>query len=240
MWAWTTVALAQDLTLEQARTRGVPDRHTALRDCDCVELVWNEDAGTARYVVEHAALREVRHDRGADGRHDLSFLLAGGDELLIERAPCAVTTPMASDYSVAFGVPLAGSAVEGACADTLGPLRSYLTPRFEALGVPDYGPLATLTASTRAGRLELPPSWAAERPMLGRCFGRTGEVVPGRVVVVGRLGGDGHLTRLRIEEVGPAEVIDGCVLERLGGVVGDPGRPQRVRVEVEWSPPPGP
>lgn len=237
MFGWAPPAVADDVTLVEARELGAPDSHTALAGCDCIALSWRRDSGEARFTVDRGSLQEIRHDVTEGGRHDLSLVLKDGTGFSLEQAPCAVSSRLANLYSTQFGVPVTGSGVGVSCVDAMAAIHRYQRPELVKFTSPTYSKIATLTVTASGeSQGDLLDLWSRERPWLGRCF-PAGSAV--HTVFSARVERDGTLSHLRVETAGPDPAVDTCLAGRVANLVATEGNKRRVLVDVGPGAAPG-
>jgi hypothetical protein len=239
MLLWAATAWSGTVTLVQAGSMGLPDRHTTDAVCDCVALEWNLIGEIQRLEVPRALVREVRHVQSTEGPRSVSLQLQDGSELLLEQAPCPIARSMAVDYSMRLEVPLTGDGVDALCTDVVQNLVDYLTPHFVPFVAPDYGQMAVLEVTDGAGRADVEANqhWSEQVPYLGRCFRDVS--APREVELSGRFDRDG-MSRLRPLRPTPTDPTALCVAENLEMGAFEGAHKRRIKVRVGWEKDPSP
>jgi len=229
----------QAIDVTEAAALGMPRLHEPFVDCQCVGMTWS--AGNADPLVLELpkdTIGSIRHDV-LDGPHELRLVLASGDELLLEQAPCQFVALATVKYSAVLGIPAltvdaAGEAVVDACGPPIIDIESIGSMRKRAMAAE----LVRIDDRKRA-RMELVSAKGEPQVVLGvrstldaavmgagQCFGRAPVPPNTRVDVTVLTRGGG--SRFKARPIG-VDAVDQC-FDELASQLPFPTGKAKVRV----------
>ena len=251
---WVALAMAQPappaqpsplsrgqlVTLQEASALGMPRLHEPFKDCNCVGMTWSPSGSVEPLVLElpRAELMAIRHDV-LDGPHELTLVLASGDEMMLEQAPCRYVELAASKYACVLDLPsstldAAGQEVEGACGGPIVDVESMRAMRERAMAAEQVR-----IDDRRRARMELVSAKGEPQVVLGvrstlneavmgagECFGKA--PVPQDTRVDVKVSTRGSDVRFKASSIG-VDAVDQC-FDALAGKVAFPVGKSRVRV----------
>ena len=191
-----------------------------------------------RLEVPREQIAGLRHDEGDDGLHQLTLLLPGGPDLVLERGPCPIIADQALQYRVQLGLPVE-EVVDATCPGHLDEVRAWAeeqAARVVVEHVTEVPNVAGIQVTDRRGQdttlsATAEQSWTPLRPMLGHCFTLDDDSGPRAEVrlVINR---DGTLRSARVRKSGSSSV-DRCLEAQLQDTLLPPQeRPVKLVAEV--------
>jgi hypothetical protein len=229
----------QRVDMAEALALGMPRLHEPFTDCQCVGMTWAVGAGEPLVLeIPRADITAVRHDV-LDGPHELRLVLASGEEMLLEQAPCRYVALAAAKYSSVLGIPeetvdVDGALIEDPCGPPIVDIESMESMRKRAMAAEQ----SRLDDRQRA-RMELVSAKGEPQVVLGvrsslnaavmgagQCFGRAPVAPETRVDV--KVSTRGSEVRFKTRPIG-VEAVDRC-FDELGDQVALPAGKAKVHV----------
>ncbi len=251
---WVALALAQPaperapsqplshgqvVSVQEAAALGMPRLHEPFVDCQCVGMTWSTNKPEPLVLeLPRDAIASIRHDV-LDGPHELRLVLASGDEVLLEQAPCQFVALAITKYSAVLGIPgdtvdAAGEAVVDACGPPIIDVESIVSMRERAMAAEKVR-----IDDRRRARVELVSARGEPQVVLGvrstldaavmgagQCFGRAPVLPNTRVAVTVHTRGDD--SRFKARSIG-VDAVDQC-FDDLASQLPFPSGKAKVRV----------
>ncbi len=236
----TPLSRGQMVTFQEASALGMPRLHEPFKDCNCVGMTWSPSGTLEPLVLElpRAELSAIRHDV-LDGPHELTLVLASGEEMMLEQAPCRYVEQAVIKYAGVLDLPsatldAAGKEVVQACGPPIVDVESMTAMRERAMAAEQVR-----IDDRRRARMELVSAKGEPQVVLGvrstlneavmgagECFGRA--PVPRDTRVDVKVSTRGSDVRFKASAIG-VDAVDQC-FDELAGKVAFPIGKAKVRV----------
>lgn len=246
---WTLVALGSAIgwaasgpspapTLDEALALGAPDGFLLDAGCQCWRATWSRgrDVELALDIPRDAPEALVQRMRD-DGQQDVVLRLRDDHELLLRRAPCAVSQVFAQALAIALNVDREGDGANEQCVDvaaSMAPFEARTTRQILDQQIVLAG--VTVTGKDGEPELTVQRGLAPSRALLAHCFvvaGESGEVH------VRAVAGAGSLDKVRSDRKGELPGVGQCIADRLdaAALTESPSEATKVRIAVSVAGP---